>query len=1339
MLAANVMRSMAAREQGEEAQGHKGQEESGAASVAQVVMPKPELPIAPVASVSHPSGEMGIQRQCSACQQGMEFGKDSDEMSSGAGIQTKLTVGAVGDRYEQEADRMAAQVMSMSVAPDHSPQVQRFGEEDNPVQRWSLAQSITPVVQRQADEQVQMRSLVQRAFQAGGNEASGDLESRLNASKGGGNALAPEVRAFMEPRFGADFSSVRVHTGSDAVQMNRELGAQAFAHGSDVYFGAGKSPGNNELTAHELTHVVQQTDSSINSSIQRVCGVNESCMEEPNASYAEPNASYLEPNYTSAKTPNYTPAQANASYAPPLSQKNQNQNQSKAPTIDPAKVKEAADAIFKAVDGWGTDEDAIMKALAGKNPEEIAAIKKEYADHYNGRNLDDDLQSELSGDDLKEAQAHLSGDRATAAVEALSNSIGVFNDDEEKIEETLTALSPEDINKMQEMAAKNPAVKAKLDQVLSHLGGEDKEVTEALLKGNKEEASAIRIADAIEGLGTDEKAVYKYIEGKTPKELEDIKKAYKNKTGRTIETDIEDDFSDAEKDRASALASGDKAAATAAQIKEAAEGMGTDEKGIYDQLKDKSETERKEIIKAYEDKYGKGSFDAMLEDELSGDDLKQAQQYRDQGKLDLVFALKLGIEGLGTDEDLIKETLKGKNADEIKAIRDAYLQQTGRNLDIDLAGEVDGRDAFEIGQMLKGKPQTPEEEYQRALERYEFERGEGSTAFSRAMMDSAEFLGMHSKGEMLEYQTQRLRHMFDENGKLKPDFTEEDVQKIAGYQETDATNYKNAKEAVGNAISTAGTIAVAALVTVCTKGAAAPWLIVVISGLAGGGANMAIKYGMQGTGYGGEDIAIDALTTAITAAISGSLAEKTAFLAKLEQIADVFGDEMAKKVALEALKGTVKGATSGAIQEVMNDNNWREGIAEYLAGIGKGAALGGAIGGTTAAASAGVKVGLDGKTSSAMTEGSAAIAGAVVNEGVSVIKGDYKGRLEDLLGRLLVAGVSAAAEDKATSLASQARMSAIAQLVVAAGDDMPKVQQILEAQVKYLTPEEKAHLRAIILSETLNKSPDMSQSSTANHESIPQVEFESPTAANDNAIPLSGIAANDNAIPFSGSEKRLVDKSKQDAEEIKKDFDEKKSEQDRLIKEKEKQGKKVKPKDRTPNWQKEQEQLAATSRAQPPSGEMTDHFENIVPRASENAPRIKGRAFPGIEPSETSGNLKIRNTDDFIDALKGQYQRNGDLPLHPTLEARIREVFVQGKEFPELAGVPGLHAEVRAANAALHQLNTQGIPITPEVMGKTAIATHRLTPIEQTGARFPACHNCTSILDAFNILTGLTK
>jgi len=264
LLTANIMRSVETEEHSEvEASTGKRQSEPGRAAVAATAPPIVSIPVVQPNSV-------GIQRQCSECaekqQQPLEEeGKDVDEMSGAAsGIQTKLTVGAPGDVYEQEADRVAAQVMSMPVAAAAGPQVQRFGAEPSPVQMYSsLAQSITPVVQRRVDQQVQMYSLVQRAFQAGGNQASGDLESRLNASKGGGNALAPEVRAFMEPRFGADFSGVRVHTGGEAVQMNQELGAQAFAHGSDIYFGAGKSPGNNELTAHELTHVVQQTGGQV--------------------------------------------------------------------------------------------------------------------------------------------------------------------------------------------------------------------------------------------------------------------------------------------------------------------------------------------------------------------------------------------------------------------------------------------------------------------------------------------------------------------------------------------------------------------------------------------------------------------------------------------------------------------------------------------------------------------------------------------------------------------------------------------------------------------------------------------------------------------------------------------------------------------------------------------------------------------------------------------------------------------------------------------------------------------------------------------------------------------
>ncbi|TPN83944.1 eCIS core domain-containing protein [Aquimarina algicola] len=91
---------------------------------------------------------------------------------------------------------------------------------------------------------------------------SSTLQSQLNSSKGKGSPLSDTTRSSMESAFGADFSSVRVHTGSDAVQMNKDLGAQAFTHGSDIYFNENKydtnSNSGNHLLAHELTHTIQQ-------------------------------------------------------------------------------------------------------------------------------------------------------------------------------------------------------------------------------------------------------------------------------------------------------------------------------------------------------------------------------------------------------------------------------------------------------------------------------------------------------------------------------------------------------------------------------------------------------------------------------------------------------------------------------------------------------------------------------------------------------------------------------------------------------------------------------------------------------------------------------------------------------------------------------------------------------------------------------------------------------------------------------------------------------------------------------------------------------------------------
>jgi hypothetical protein len=78
-----------------------------------------------------------------------------------------------------------------------------------------------------------------------------------------GQALDAGTRATMEPRFGHDFSNVRVHTGKKAAASARAVDAQAYTVGHDIVFGAGSyapaRPDGQRLLAHELTHVVQQS------------------------------------------------------------------------------------------------------------------------------------------------------------------------------------------------------------------------------------------------------------------------------------------------------------------------------------------------------------------------------------------------------------------------------------------------------------------------------------------------------------------------------------------------------------------------------------------------------------------------------------------------------------------------------------------------------------------------------------------------------------------------------------------------------------------------------------------------------------------------------------------------------------------------------------------------------------------------------------------------------------------------------------------------------------------------------------------------------------------------
>jgi len=152
--------------------------------------------------------------------------------------QSKLTVSTPGDMYEQEADRVADQVMRI---PD---------------------------------------SQVHRTKDGGSSEPAAPGTTAAGTSKGAGQALPYPVRSYFEPRFGHDFGDVRIHADAKAAESARSIGAHAYTLGKDIVFAQDEYQpymrSGRQLLAHELTHVVQQSKNSASAPncIQRAVRIN---------------------------------------------------------------------------------------------------------------------------------------------------------------------------------------------------------------------------------------------------------------------------------------------------------------------------------------------------------------------------------------------------------------------------------------------------------------------------------------------------------------------------------------------------------------------------------------------------------------------------------------------------------------------------------------------------------------------------------------------------------------------------------------------------------------------------------------------------------------------------------------------------------------------------------------------------------------------------------------------------------------------------------------------------------------------------------------------------------
>ncbi|MHA4806466.1 eCIS core domain-containing protein [Flavitalea flava] len=181
-------------------------------------------------------------------------------------IQRKLTVGAVDDPLEKEADDMAGRILRTPETSFIQRKCSHCEEEDLQARRKPMGMDLKPFIQGKAFIQAKGNEPTSShepiSGPGGAFTTSAAVSEGIQSTRGGGSPIPETTRSFMESRFGTDFSGVHIHQDEKAGQLSREINARAFTIGNDIYFNTGmyspESTAGKHLLAHELTHVLQQ-------------------------------------------------------------------------------------------------------------------------------------------------------------------------------------------------------------------------------------------------------------------------------------------------------------------------------------------------------------------------------------------------------------------------------------------------------------------------------------------------------------------------------------------------------------------------------------------------------------------------------------------------------------------------------------------------------------------------------------------------------------------------------------------------------------------------------------------------------------------------------------------------------------------------------------------------------------------------------------------------------------------------------------------------------------------------------------------------------------------------
>ncbi|WP_374565011.1 annexin [Ideonella sp.] len=653
-------------------------------------------------------------------------------------------------------------------------------------------------------------------------------------------------------------------------------------------------------------------------------------------------------------------------------------------------AKQLWDATEGGLFGWGTDEDQIWSTLKDKSADDLALLGRMFKQNY-GKDLDQVLRDELSGDEARRAESLLQANAPDADAVALHKALqngstnGVLDLVEGLDAKGRDALAQAYAQRYGQPADQHDAGAYLLAQIQGspqqlarlRLSPEESTRLTSLLApqggdvaAGEAQADAAKAKQAMDGWGTDEGALRDIFSGKTPEQAQAISTAYQVAYGDDLKGRLDDELSGTDQDEIFHLLDaptsdpGAQAAwqadDSAIQLHKAVDGLGTDEDKLREVLQGKTPEQIEAISAAFHQRYG-SDLASRLEEDLSGDDaagilhLLQTPGANDpqraawQTEQDAV-ELHRAVDGLGTDEDSIRQILGMHSKGEIDAIASVYRDRYGSDLRADLTDDLDGRDEKELVDQLYDRGAIDlnadpaaviAEKNRRTRELQAFEGDTSGIGFAQQLF-RADF-DFETDGERLERTLDT-----SENALKQGDIAT--AARHAGFSEDNLQTLVQTKDQAGETAAATAAVAATVVVSVATAGTATPLAVAALSAAAAGTAS-GTAYVAVDAQAGGTEVARQVLIGTVSGATGAvPIGRATTLGASLADDAALAGTRstvlgaVRQKVGDQVIIGAQTGIGDSVTRTATESATWSGDMLDGLKQIGENATLAGGAG-----------------------------------------------------------------------------------------------------------------------------------------------------------------------------------------------------------------------------------------------------------------------------------------------------------------------------------------------------------------------------------------------------------